>query len=102
MSQASNAPVPAEYYDEDYDELFDCVSNNESDYEDTLESSVMKTRRNLKITIVPDKTHTAGLDGKPFDATLPPEVQAWFDQFKQIWNQCKLLFFGLYCWNDRL
>ncbi|XP_055681549.1 exonuclease mut-7 homolog [Lutzomyia longipalpis] len=91
MSEASNIPYPADFRDSEDDdlELFDSYSNPESDFEDTLENSVMKTRMNLKMRIVPDKTHTAGLHGKPFDASLAPEIQAWYDEFKQIWNQYK-------------
>ncbi|XP_059616804.1 exonuclease mut-7 homolog [Phlebotomus argentipes] len=91
MSKASNAPYPADLSDDEYDdELFDCGANvSESDLDDSLESAVLKTRGNLKITIVPDRTQNAGLNGKPFDATLSPEVQVWFEQFKQIWNQYK-------------
>lgn len=43
----------------------------------------------MKITIVPDITSNAGLNGQPFDSTLEPELLDWFNNLKNIWGMCK-------------
>lgn len=57
--------------------------------------SVKKTCENLKITVVPDITATAGLNGQPFDGELEPDWREWFEQLKSSWFTCKL---GAFAW----
>lgn len=52
-------------------------------------ASIKKTCENMKITILPDITENAGLNGEKFDATLEPEVKSWFQQVESIWKSCK-------------
>lgn len=51
-------------------------------------ASIKKTCENMKITILPDITENAGLNGQKFDATLEPEVKIWFQQVESIWKSC--------------
>lgn len=58
------------------------------DYERTLQNNIKKTTENLKITIVPDITSNAALNGSAFDATLTPDVAQWLENLRQTWNLC--------------
>lgn len=49
---------------------------------------VRKTCQNMRITVVPDITANAGLGGQPFDATLEPEIVAWFNNFTEMFKYC--------------
>lgn len=51
-------------------------------------ASIKKTCENMKITILPDITEKAGLNGQNFDATLEPEVKGWFQQIESTWKSC--------------
>ncbi|XP_075156421.1 exonuclease mut-7 homolog [Haematobia irritans] len=63
--------VPAGYEDED---------------EDTLD--LLCSTQNLKITVVPDITAGAGLNGEDFDNTLSAYMENWFEDFKETFGKC--------------
>lgn len=43
----------------------------------------------MKITVLPDITIRAGLNGENFDAALPLDVENWFQSYKQMWTICE-------------
>ncbi|XP_013107191.2 exonuclease mut-7 homolog [Stomoxys calcitrans] len=67
--------IPAGYEDDD-----------ENCLEDLLCST---TTQNLKITVVPDITAGAGLNGEDFDNTLSADMDNWFEDFKETFGKCK-------------
>lgn len=76
------------YLQDDYDEWdFGFSADNER----SIQHGVQKTAQNLKVTVVPDVTLNACLNGETFDATLPPDVKEWFNHLKQSWTSCKSL-----------
>lgn len=62
----------------------------ECDYARTLQNNIRKTTENLKMTIVPDITENATLNGTSFDATLHPDVAQWVAVLQETWNKCNL------------
>lgn len=52
---------------------------------------VRKTAQNQKITVVPDVTAAAGLDGRAFDATLSFEEQTLLQSLRQMWLTCECI-----------
>lgn len=66
--------IPAGYEDEEDDNL----------------DFMMYSTQNLKITVVPDITTAAGLDGQNFDSKLSVDMDNWFDEFRETYNKCKL------------
>lgn len=62
-----------------------------TDDDDYYVDSLVRTAKNLKITVVPDITTGAGLDGQNFDGELNEEVRVWFKQFKERYNRCKCM-----------
>lgn len=50
---------------------------------------VRKTAQNQKITVVPDVTAAAGLDGRAFDAELSFEEQQLLHSLRQMWLTCE-------------
>uniref|UniRef100_A0A1B0G7H2 3'-5' exonuclease domain-containing protein n=1 Tax=Glossina morsitans morsitans TaxID=37546 RepID=A0A1B0G7H2_GLOMM len=60
-----------------------------TDDDDYYVDSLVRTAKNLKITVVPDITTGAGLDGQNFDGELNEEVRVWFKQFKERYNRYK-------------
>ncbi|KAM7349300.1 exonuclease mut-7 homolog [Cochliomyia hominivorax] len=58
------------------------------DDEDNLDYMTYSTQ-NLKITVVPDITTAAGLNGQNFDCKLSPEMETWFEEFRETYNKCK-------------
>lgn len=67
--------IPAGMEDDDFE-----------DVEDDFVNSVQKTCENMKITVLPDITIRAGLNGENFDAALPLDVENWFQSYKQMWT----------------
>ena len=65
--------IPAGYEDED---------------DENLDFLVYSTQ-NLKITVVPDITTGAGLDGQNFDSKLSADMDNWFLEFSETYNKCK-------------
>lgn len=63
-------------------------------------ASIKKTCENMKITILPDITENAGLNGEKFDATLEPEVKSWFQQVESTWKSCTCYLCG--CYSERM
>ncbi|GBP05422.1 Exonuclease mut-7 homolog [Eumeta japonica] len=57
------------------------------DDEDNFEF-MMHSTQNLKITVVPDITTAAGLEGKNFDSDINPEMERWFEDFRETYNKC--------------
>lgn len=62
--------------------------SDDYDYARTLQNNIKKTTENLKITIVPDITSIAALNGTAFDATLSPDVEQWLEGLRQTYNMC--------------
>lgn len=62
-------------------------------------ASIKKTCENMKITILPDITDNAGLNGQKFDAALEPEVKSWFQQVESIWKSC--MQFDIFCLHEK-
>lgn len=58
--------------------------------------SIRKTVQNLKITVVPDVTAAAGLDGRPFDATLSMDEYETLHSLRNNWMACAYFF----CWTS--
>ncbi|XP_065363553.1 exonuclease mut-7 homolog [Calliphora vicina] len=58
------------------------------DDEDNLDFMTYSTQ-NLKITVVPDITTAAGLNGQNFDCKLSPEMEQWFEEFRETYSKCK-------------
>ncbi|XP_023297234.2 exonuclease mut-7 homolog [Lucilia cuprina] len=56
--------------------------------EDDLDLMTYSTQ-NLKITVVPDITTAAGLNGQNFDCKLSPDMEQWFEEFRETYNKCK-------------
>lgn len=51
--------------------------------------SIRKTVQNLKITVVPDVTAAAGLDGRPFNATLTNDEYDTLQALRNNWMACE-------------
>uniref|UniRef100_A0A1A9X004 3'-5' exonuclease domain-containing protein n=1 Tax=Glossina brevipalpis TaxID=37001 RepID=A0A1A9X004_9MUSC len=68
-------------------ELADDSFNDDDD--DYYVDSLVRTAKNLKITVVPDITTGAQLDGQNFDGELSAEVRVWFEKFKERYNTYK-------------
>lgn len=66
--------IPAGYEDEEDDENLDCL---------------LYSTQNLKITVVPDITTAAGLDGQNFDSKLSVDMDNWFEEFKETYSKCE-------------
>lgn len=62
-------------------------------YEDEMEDDSLDfitcSTQNLKITVVPDITTAAGLNGENFDCKLSAEMEVWFEDFRETYNKCK-------------
>lgn len=59
-----------------------------------MQNNIRKTTENLKMTIVPDITENAALNGTSFDASLHPDTSQWFEVLNQTWNKCN---FNSFC-----
>lgn len=70
-----------------------CYSRIQSDDDTYGEQSwsIRKTVQNLKITVVPDVTAAAGLDGRPFDATLSSEEYETLHALRANWMSCEII-----------
>lgn len=55
----------------------------------SLRKNVKKTSENLKMTIIPDITANATLDGSSFDTTLSYEKAMWLEKIRSTWVACK-------------
>ncbi|XP_055913414.1 exonuclease mut-7 homolog isoform X2 [Eupeodes corollae] len=75
MIQYQGRGFPAGYEDD---------SNDEEDFE-----SMEIFTQNLKITVVPNITKSAGLNGEDFDAELPMALETWFTSYQTMWNSYK-------------
>lgn len=60
----------------------------EDDEENSLDTLLCSTQ-NLKITVVPDITACAGLNGEDFDNTLSVDMDNWFEDFKETYGKCE-------------
>lgn len=69
--------------------FFFLKDEDEFDIVSTIEHNVEKTCQNMKITILPDASRTAGLNDKPFDASFDDRTSGWFEQFKKVFNVCE-------------
>lgn len=60
----------------------------ESDEDDELGycDSIIKTTKNMKITVVGDITIKAGLNEENFDMKLDKNIDVWFQEYKTLWN----------------
>ncbi|XP_055843854.1 exonuclease mut-7 homolog [Episyrphus balteatus] len=63
---------------------FEDDSNEDEDFE-----SLEIFTQNLKITVVPNITKSAGLNGEDFDAQLPMALETWFSSYQTMWNSYK-------------
>lgn len=52
--------------------------------------SVRKTVQNMKITVVPDVTAAAGIDGRPFNATLTADERTVLHSLRSQWTACRM------------
>lgn len=59
------------------------------DDDDNSLDGLLCSSQNLKITVVPDITTGAGLNGEDFDKALSPEMDNWFEDFKETFGKCK-------------
>lgn len=75
MIQYHGRGLPAGYEDD---------SNDDEDFE-----SMEIFTQNLKITVVPNITKSAGLNGEDFDAELPVALETWFSSYQTMWNSYK-------------
>ncbi|XP_073832105.1 exonuclease mut-7 homolog [Musca autumnalis] len=71
-SKAKYCGIPAGFEDEDDNSL----------------DGLLCSTQNLKIKLVPDITAGAGLNGEDFDKTLSPELDNWFEDFKETFGKC--------------
>lgn len=62
-----------------------------------MQNNIKKTTENLRMTIVPDITTNAALNGMSFDATLTDDVQKWLNGLKQTWASCKFNALNISC-----
>lgn len=69
--------VPAGYEDEEENDSLDFITFS---------------TQNLKITVVPDITTAAGLNGENFDCKLGAEMEIWFEEFRETYNKCKCFY----------
>lgn len=61
---------------------------DEDEDNDNLDFLISSTHQ-LKITVVPDITAGAGLNGEDFDSALSADMDKWFEDFKETYNKCK-------------